>query len=540
MVMVDESHNSFLEDKLSDFSFVNSCRSDPIFFIENVLNYKLDWFHKEWLDASVSHRYLAIECPVGHSKTTVITKGYTLWRSWRQPNFQTVITSNSLDQSKGFLSGPEGIQKEVEENIFLQSLVPSSVSSEWNKKEVKFSNGSHIKVKPFTDSARGVHPDLIVYDDILQVSKGSEKSSEDISEIFWSVFFPRGQTRRCQHILVGTPRSEGDLFDELELKSKNSDQWHHFHYQCVETNPLGTWVKPLWSNRFTLDELHQIKDNMSPIRFAREYMCNPQSVGNCIFNREKLISRLDPELSFSSYLESDNLVEQGLDLAFSKNPKSDWTVLTTVESFDSPYSFMRDGEVITVNNPIIVRDMSRTKGVDTTFIQTKYDTYGCSLLHVDSSSGGGYVESELRELGLNIDGQNFAHANRNSLLLNLLKLIDQGRIIFPFKEGSSAEFLVKQLMRELTGFIIEKTNSGLESFQSTTKHDDCVMSLALAVVSLGRQVYSSSNVPILTLSNEDLRPKSVLNNPNQSFTAPSTRKSNTTLVPPKRINIKLH
>jgi maltodextrin utilization protein YvdJ len=62
----------------------------------------------------------------------------------------------------------------------------------------------------------------------------------------------------------------------------------------------------------------------------------------------------------------------------------------------------------------------------------------------------------------------------------LRRLLDQNRLVIPTKGFTKP--LTDNLMRELSGFRIKKNPlSGRESFQSTTKHDDTVMSLALAV-----------------------------------------------------------
>jgi len=262
------ANNINLGRRINDIEFLSEC-SDPAFFIDNVLGYKPSGFHREMVQEAMKNRFLLIEVPRGHAKTTMISKGYATWLLWKERGVEICLTSSSMKQSKKFLAE---IKQMITENPFLKHLVPSDRDLSWNKEEMKTTNGNYLYVKPFNDSARGMQPHYIIYDDILRI-EDSNTTAEDKEEIFWSVFFPAGQTNRCKHFVVGTPAFEGDLFDKIEKNSIEDGDWKHIHYACVEVDSAGNWVKPLWPERYTLEELKKIQSMMSPILFAREYMC---------------------------------------------------------------------------------------------------------------------------------------------------------------------------------------------------------------------------------------------------------------------------
>jgi hypothetical protein len=486
---------------INDFDFKLKCDEDPIFFIENVMGYKLSRVHKEMLNTALVNRYVAIEVPVGHSKTTTISKGYVLWRLWReQKGFEICLTSSALEQSMKVLSE---IQLEIEDNKFLKELIPNDRKDSWNKKQLTTSKGTKFYVKPFNDSARGIHPDILIYDDILRVGE-SDLSQQDVKDIFYSVFLSRGQTKRSQHILVGTPSSEGDLFDDIEAKAKAGKQWKHVHYSAItKIKPFGNmnnpddWLEALWPERFSLQELRDIRENISPARFAREYLCNPHADGTSMFDMTKVASGLDDTLEFE-YAKKPGYTVMGLDIAFSQQANSDWTVITIITQLSEPFEVKKyvDGrlETKTIDSGLYLEKIIRFHGVNIQTIMDMYELYECQKIILDKSTGGVLVAQDLRQNGINISEQSFDSASRNMLLLNLWKTIEQERLILPYKKHGNSEQTIQQLVYELKSMQNSQTKNQSDTFKSVAKHDDMVMSLALSVRDFGKKAVSHENM----------------------------------------------
>ena len=466
------------KDKLQDVEFLSKC-ADPSFFIGEVLGYKPSKFHKEMTDEAMKNRYLLIEVPRGHAKTTMISKGYATWLLWKERGVEICLTASSLQQSKKVLNE---IKAMITQNPFLKHLVPTDRETSWNKNEIETTNGNYLYIRPFNDSARGIQPNYLIYDDIMRL-EDNNVTAEDKEDIFWSVFYPAGQTNRCKHFIVGTPAYEGDLFDKIEKNANTIGDWKHIHYACVEVDSAGNWVKPLWPERYDLSELKKIQSMMSPLLFAREYMCDPASSGGDIFSKDKLACALDHELNFS-YETGEGLTIIGNDVAFSKSTKADWTVLIGVTVSEKPHTIVQylgdEKSERTIENPIILNLIVRRKSVDINETLGIYESLGATRLVLDKSTGGVLVGADLRNKGINVDEQDFGPTNRQSMLINMSKIFDSERIVIPFKDPST-KMMVDILLKELKGMVVGKTKLGAQNIVSTTKHDDCVMALALAL-----------------------------------------------------------
>jgi len=129
-----------LEYKLNNLDFLSKC-SNPAFFIDKVLGYKPSKFHTEMVEESMKNRYILVEVPRGHAKTTMITKGYSTWLLWKERGVEICITSSSMKQSKKFLAE---IKQMIVENPFLKHLAPKDRDLSWNKEELKTTNGNYL------------------------------------------------------------------------------------------------------------------------------------------------------------------------------------------------------------------------------------------------------------------------------------------------------------------------------------------------------------------------------------------------------------
>lgn len=505
-----------------DGDFKTRCDEDVVFFVENVLGYKLSRVHKEMLQTVLLNRYVAIEVPVGHAKTTTISKGYVLWRLWREKRgFEICLTSSSLEQSMKVLYE---IVSTIESNDFLKELIPQNRNDSWNKKQIETSKGTKFYVKPFNDSARGVHPDIIIYDDILRCGD-SDMSQQDVKDTFYSIFIPRGQTKRSQHILVGTPSAEKDLFDDIEQKAKEGKQWKHIHYSAItKTKAFGSinnpddWLESLWPERFPIEELKGIRENISAQRFAREYLCEPQADGTSMFNQQKLAEGLDEEHEFE-YAKKNGFTVIGLDIAYSTQSTADFTVITIATLLQEPFQVTKyiDGRKVfkTINDGVYLERVVRHHGVNSQTIKDLYDLYEANKIILDKSTGGVLVAGDLRQLGCNVEEQAFDSASRTMLLLSLWKVIEQGRLIIPFKKEGNSEQTINIVLSELKSMQERKTRTGLDSYKSVSAHDDCVMSLALAVKDFQRRIaYNDCPIYSADISGENNNRNAFSNNKN--------------------------
>jgi len=287
---------------------------DFIFFCEHILGFKMSDFHKEPIQYIYNNRFILIIWPRGHLKTTIWSIAYCIWRLWKEKNIEIGIVSSALEQSQKII---EEIQTRIEDNEFLEGLIPKNKQETWNKSQLNTENKNKCYQKPFNSTSRGTHVDYLICDDIL---REENLSQEQIKDYFWSIFYPTVQTRRGQIIMVGTPMTTMDLFSELATTS----DWKVVKKACVKVNDSGQWIEPTWE-RFTLEELQNIKDKMGSLRFEREYMCNPLGGGATIFKNIKIgtHSELDKPLPEEEYYI-------GCDIAMQTGVKRDFLVFSII------------------------------------------------------------------------------------------------------------------------------------------------------------------------------------------------------------------
>ena len=255
---------------------------DFFFFTKHVLGLNspspLGKFHEDTIKYLYDNKFILIQWPRGHLKTTIFSVAYTIWRLWRESNIKIAIVSSALDQSQKMI---EEIESRITDNEFLKGLAPSNRLISWNKTELKTSNGNECFQLPFNSTARGNHVDFLIMDDIL---REENVSAEVVKEYFWGIFYPEVQTRRGQIVIVGTPQTTKDLYADLSgLKDVVSVK-----KAAVIVDEQGKWIEPAWSERFTLEELKSIQEHQSSLIFEREYMCNPLGSGANIFKNIKI------------------------------------------------------------------------------------------------------------------------------------------------------------------------------------------------------------------------------------------------------------
>ena len=310
--------------------------------------------------------------------------------------------------------------------------------------------------------------------------RDNDTPMELVKNTFWSVFFPRGQIHNCQHIVVGTPISLMDLYADLE----KDPQWFTVKKQAVITDEAGRWVKPLWSERFSLESLAKIRDGMTDFNFQREFQCNPIATGDSLFPQDMLLEALDDDLDYN--YTAQGITTIGNDYAMSTAVTGDYNVFTVVDNqMGKTHTKNVNGKKVLVENPVIIKRILRFRG-NTGQIESMKSLenyYPNSRIIADESGVGAKFVQELRENSFSVDAQNFAPANRNMLLMNLRRLLEQGRLVIPNK-GESVP-ITDRLIKELSGFSSTTTKSGSESWQSNLDHDDLPISLALAVKGIG-------------------------------------------------------
>jgi len=160
----------------------------------------------------------------------------------------------------------------------------------------------------------------------------------------------------------------------------------------------------------------------------------------------------------------------GVDLAAS--PLGDYTVFAVIRK---------------EQENLILAGMERYKGVNyktqCRLLSNLYAKFKPRAILIDKSSFGDMLINELRvDYGVPCEGFLFTPQSRNMILTKLINLVLEGRLVIPRSAQDPYTIsLTDVLIHELSGLYKDKTRSGLDTYKTVTRHDDVVMSLALAV-----------------------------------------------------------
>ncbi len=287
--------------------------------------------HERWSELIMKHDSMCIVASRDHGKTFFFNLAYPIWQAWRHPKSKGYIFSATQEQAERILND---IKEELETNPKLQHLVPPSKSrKKWGARAIRLTNGSLLVAKGYGVKVRGAHPQWIVLDDVLNDEDAySETVRRRHIEYFHSALVnlvnPNDDPTRGQIIIIGTPYHMVDLYGDL----KKNEEFLYEVYPAIDKNG-----KVLWPERWNAKKLAKRRRQIGAIRFAREFLCKPQSDESSLFPL-KLFRGVECEmftikLGMSSKFWRERGIEtiaMGVDFALSSSTEADWTVLFVI------------------------------------------------------------------------------------------------------------------------------------------------------------------------------------------------------------------
>ena len=437
-----------------------SAKSFRYFFTE-ILGFEYSYHHECWDKGLDSNRYYCVKASRDHGKS-VFFMSYALWIAAFQPNTHVMIFSHSLEQT---LEHMRFIRNNIESTPCLRHLIPEG--RPWRKTYFDFANGSRMMAKSVGGGTRGFHPNVVVCDDILWGTTGTEL--QRAADWFYGVLLPVLH-HSGRMMIVGTPFSYNDLYAELEQREAFT----------VETYPaINTEGKALWPERWDLESLDQRRLSMPAIQFSREYLCEPiHDVASMFPNdilekaRDRDLVLLDrAEMEYDEEGESAGIFGQhfiGWDTAIASDKNADFTAMLVLRTLPD------DGtkQIVGVHHE---RGMSGA--AQKRQILMMNNRFQPDLIELEGNNFQRMFAAELQDMRNDIPIKTFmtTRQRKESMFMSLLMAFEQGQIRTPYGDERSREFTHK-LEQELNRFGMQK-NGKLESVGT---HDDLAMALALA------------------------------------------------------------
>ena len=293
-----------------------------------------------------------------------------------------------------------------------------------------------------------------------------------------------------------TPKSEIDLLARCRMPNSV--------YQVSEY-PAIKDGRSMWEWRFSIDTLEDIKKDQGELTFAREYMCQMTSDESQAIQTKDIIACYDDTLRLDTNLSMDGspkllldgetevlpnkmgaglytkakaagrITKQvptrytGIDLAMSA--RGDYSVSITLESVG--------------DNRWLLRHMDRRQGMGfkphQEWVNRIYQTFKPVNMAIDKSQFGEGLISELRmEYGIPCDPFTFTYDSRREGFARAIRLWENHQLIIPRYESCPYTMrMTDELIRESSALIPTRTPSGLETYKTITRHDDCLIALCI-------------------------------------------------------------
>lgn len=240
-------------------------------------------------------------------------------------------------------------------------------------------------------------------------------------------------------MFISTPRGMNWFYD-LYIKG------------LVENEEWQSWHHPTHINKYIpKTEIEQMKLDMSERLYRQEILAEFLDDDCGVFKKINrcIVGEMKSPVTGRFYV-------MGVDLA----KTVDFTVLTVMDSVTRELvAFERFQDVSWTEQKIRIQSLAKK--------------YNNALCFIDSTGVGDPVVEDLQKSGVSVDGIKFTSASKFNLIDNLSIAIEQRLITFP---------MVEVLIKELKQFEYVITNAGNIKYSAPEgKHDDCVISLALAV-----------------------------------------------------------
>lgn len=205
-------------------------------------------FQWEWSDLAMSERRLCVVAPRDHSKSETFSVDSCTWRIVYRPGCQCVVFTSDVEVAKELKERVDTAVRQHDESLLDGATVK-------NVKRTEYANGASIRVRTTGQKVRGLHPDHIVGDDVLDEANTLTHYQRKKVERWWfgtvegmahpgtwrivgrhKVWMPPTTIH-----LVGTPFHASDL-----LMSMRVNPVYRFRRYAAEFAPSdlvpGTWA----------------------------------------------------------------------------------------------------------------------------------------------------------------------------------------------------------------------------------------------------------------------------------------------------------
>lgn len=305
---------------------------------------------EEWCDLFQHEAVLVLMAPRDHGKT-FCALCYVLWKAWRhnrspesgvllegnpEGKYEAVIFSETLPLAEEWFEKAQGLL--LGNPALFGDLTPdmrrpaTQLRDVWSRKRMRLRNGFEAKIRSWRSSTRGLHPDLLLLDDVLNDQNTLTKYQRDKS---WTYLIGTLMPMNASDIkIVGTALHYDDILHRLRPDPKKAPlivanrrvriRWVKYRSVNWDTKQV------LWEGRHNLEDLTGKRDQ-DALLFSREYQNDPRDDASSLFpftlTGVALAQGKGMGFETSYHRAAGEFVLLGMDLAQSESVGADYTVL---------------------------------------------------------------------------------------------------------------------------------------------------------------------------------------------------------------------
>jgi len=289
-------------------------------------DYRPNWHHLEVAKGlemveNGKIKRLIIEMPPRHGKSQLATINFPAWYLGRNPTKEIITASYSGDLAVDFGSKTRDlVNSDIYKEIFETTLKEDEKSKgKWMTKE----GGGYISTGvggPIT--GRGAN--IFIIDD--PIKNREEADSEVMREKIWNWYLSTAYTRLEKDgavVIIATRWHMDDLVGRiLKQEQEGGEEWYLISFPAIaeEDEEFRKTGEALWSQKYDLIALENIKKTIGPYEWASLYQQKPILTESQEFKREWIQTRTEQEVRV---LNTRNYLT--IDPALSKKASADYT-----------------------------------------------------------------------------------------------------------------------------------------------------------------------------------------------------------------------
>ena len=229
------------------------------------------------------YQRLCVSMPPRHSKSSLITIAYPMWRIFQNPNLNILIVNNSSSLSEKFGIELREYIREYGElfNVYLSDVKKSQSYLMFADKDGKLYNGS-IRLVGKGGAITGTSADVLVIDDPIRglADDLTNSALEKLYDWFKTVILQRLEPK-SELVVLHTRWASLDLIGEL--KKNQPDDYKFIEYPAILDDNT-----PLWKERYSIELLEHRRKEMGDRMFSALYQQIPLDESGDFFDLKHL------------------------------------------------------------------------------------------------------------------------------------------------------------------------------------------------------------------------------------------------------------